>query len=313
MKKLLNHLSGTNLFLTSLSSLLVIAFLIFILVNPNLVSDFADFWKTLIAQRFASYLIWIVTLVAIFTIVIALTPFGRITLGKDGESPEFSRFSWFAMLFGAGVGTGILFYGVAEPISHLQNNPFLSLENIQPITPEAAVIAQRITLFHWGFHGWACYSFVGLCLGYFSYRKGLPLTIRSALYPFMGDKIYGFAGDIVDLVAVFSTLFGISVSLGLGASQMASGLQYLFNFEVTPFFKLGLILFVSAIATISVASGLNKGIKLLSEINIWLCIILLSFIIFAGPTLTILSSLISSKYGLSYITVNSFNKSANSV
>tara|TARA_B100000678_G_scaffold208545_1_gene176077 strand:- start:155 stop:1126 length:972 start_codon:yes stop_codon:yes gene_type:complete len=110
----------------------------------------------------------------------------------------------------------------------------------------------------------------------------------------MGDKIYGFAGDIVDLVAVFSTLFGISVSLGLGASQMASGLQYLFNFEVTPFFKLGLILFVSAIATISVASGLNKGIKLLSEINIWLCIILLSFIIFAGPTLTILSSLISS-------------------
>lgn len=293
MKKLLNHLSGTNLFLTGLSSLIVIAFLIFILVNPNLVSDFADFWKTLIAQRFASYLIWVVTLIAIFTIVIALTPFGRITLGKDGESPEFSRFSWFAMLFGAGVGTGILFYGVAEPISHLQNNPFLSLENIQPITPEAAVIAQRITLFHWGFHGWACYSFVGLCLGYFSYRKGLPLTIRSALYPFMGDKIFGFAGDIVDLVAVFSTLFGITVSLGLGASQMASGLQYLFSFEVTPLFKLGLILFVSAIATISVASGLNRGIKLLSEINIWLCIILLSFIIFAGPTLTILSSLVS--------------------
>ena len=114
-------MSGTNLFLTGLSSLLVIAFLIFILVNPNLVSDFADFWKTLIAQRFASYLIWIVTLIAIFTIVIALTPFGKITLGKDGESPEFSRFSWFAMLFGAGVGTGILFYGVAEPISHLQN------------------------------------------------------------------------------------------------------------------------------------------------------------------------------------------------
>ena len=270
MQKLSSYLSGVNTLLTSIATFIVLGFLVFILNNPELVDEFASLWRELIANYFAGYLIWVVTLVTVFNIIIAFTPYGKITLGADGEKPEFSRFSWFSMLFGAGVGTGILFYGVAEPISHLQNNPFLQIENIDPISSEAAVVAQRITLFHWGFHGWACYSFVGLCLGYFSYRKGFPLTIRSALHPILGEKIYGFAGDLVDLVAVFSTLFGITVSLGLGASQMASGIQYLFGIEITPLFKLGVVLVVSAIATISVVSGLNKGIKLLSEINIWL-------------------------------------------
>ena len=280
MQKISKYFPGMNLLLGTSAAIIVIVFLSFVLTNPDLVDNFANFWRKMIAKNFAAYLIWIVTIVAIFNIVIAFTPFGRITLGQDGEKPEFSRFSWFSMLFGAGVGTGILFYGVAEPISHLQVNPFLELENVKPISAEAGVIAQRITLFHWGIHGWACYSFVGLCLGYFSYRKGLPLTIRSALHPIIGDKIYGITGDLIDLIAVFSTLFGITVSLGLGASQMSSGLEYLFDLEVTSTFKIGVVLVVSAIATISVVSGLNKGIKLLSEINIWLCVILLSFIIF---------------------------------
>ena len=176
-------------------------------MNPELVDEFAAFWNRLIANYFAGYLIWVVALVTIFTLLIAFTPYGSLRLGKDNERPEFSRFSWFSMLFGAGVGTGILFFGVAEPISHLQNNPFLSIEGAEPLSSEAAIIAQRITLFHWGLNGWACYSVVGLCLGYFSYRKGLPLTIRSALHPIIGDKIYGIAGDLIDLVAVFSTLF----------------------------------------------------------------------------------------------------------
>ena len=296
MQKISKYFPGMNLLLGTSAAVIVIVFLSFVLTNPDLVDNFANFWRKMIAQNFAAYLIWIVTIVAIFNIVIAFTPFGRITLGQDGEKPEFSRFSWFSMLFGAGVGTGILFYGVAEPISHLQVNPFLELENVKPISAEAGVIAQRITLFHWGIHGWACYSFVGLCLGYFSYRKGLPLTIRSALHPIIGDKIYGITGDLIDLIAVFSTLFGITVSLGLGASQMSSGLEYLFDLEVTSTFKIGVVLVVSAIATISVVSGLNKGIKLLSEINIWLCVILLSFIILAGPTMVILSSLVSGTF-----------------
>ena len=132
---------------------------------------------------------------------------------------------------------------------------------------------------------------MGLCLGYFSFRKGLPLTIRSSLHPFIGDRIYGLTGDCIDLLAVFSTLFGIAVTLGLGASQMASGLEYLFNIEATPLFKLGLILVVSAIATMSAVSGVNRGIRRLSELNIWLCIILIGFLLFAGPTLAIISSI----------------------
>ena len=152
----------------------------------------------------------------------------------------------------------VYFFGVAEPISHLQNNPFLSIEGVEPLSSEAAIIAQRITLFHWGLNGWACYSVVGLCLGYFSYRKGLPLTIRSALHPIIGDKIYGIAGDLIDLVAVFSTLFGITVSLGLGASQMSSGIEYLFGTTITPMFKLSVVLVVSIIATVSVVSGLKE-------------------------------------------------------
>ena len=124
MQRILKYFPGMNLLLSSSAAIIVIIFLSFVLANPDLVDDFANFWKKIIAQNFAAYLIWIVTIVAIFNIGIALTPFGKITLGQDGEKPEFSRFSWFSMLFGAGVGTGILFYGVAEPISHLQNNPF---------------------------------------------------------------------------------------------------------------------------------------------------------------------------------------------
>ena len=243
MKRLMGHLEGTNIRLAVTATILIGSFLSFILSSPELVNQFVMYWQMLITNYFSSYLIWIVTIVMIFTLLIIISPYGHITLGKDGEKPEFTRFSWFSMLFGAGIGTGILFFGVAEPILHLQQNPFLAMENIEPITNEAAVIAQRITLFHWGLHGWAIYSVVGLCLGYFSYRKGLPLTIRSSLYPFIGDRIYGLTGDFIDLLAVFSTLFGIAVTLGLGASQMASGLEYLFNIEVTPLFKLGIISF----------------------------------------------------------------------
>lgn len=291
MKRLMDHLEGTNIRLAVSSAILMALFLVFILTSPDLVNDFVMYWQALITSYFSSYLIWIVTIVTVFTLLIIASPYGHITLGKDGEKPEFTRFSWFSMLFGAGIGTGILFYGVAEPILHLQQNPFLALENIQPLTAEAGVIAQRITLFHWGLHGWAIYSVVGLCLGYFSFRKGLPLTIRSSLHPFIGDRIYGLTGDFIDLLAVFSTLFGIAVTLGLGASQMASGLEYLFNIEATPLFKLGLILVVSAIATISAVSGVNRGIRRLSELNIWLCIILIGFLLFAGPTLVIISSI----------------------
>lgn len=282
--------AGANPFMAISSAVLAAGFLTLVLANPELVRDFHDDAQAFVARHFATYLVWIVTLYLAFPIAIAITPYGSIRLGKDDERPEFSRFSWFAMLFSAGVGTGILFWGVAEPLLHLQGNPFLAQESVGARSPEAGVIAQRITLFHWGLHGWGIYSMVGMCLGYFAFRKGLALSIRSALHPLVGDRIHGLTGDVIDLLAVFSTLFGLAVSLGLGASQMASGLQYLFGIEATPVTKLVLILCVSAVATLSAVSGVSRGIRRLSELNIWLSAILIGFIVVAGPTLVIVTS-----------------------
>jgi len=287
MNSIAGWFTGTNRFVAVSSTIIAALFVALILANPEFAMSLQGAPQQFIARHLSGYLFWVVTLYMVFTVVLALTPYGRITLGKDGEQPEFSRFSWFAMLFSAGVGTGILFWGVAEPIFHLQANPFLVAEGVTALSPEAGFLAQRITLFHWGLHGWAVYSMVGLCLGYFSFRKGLPLTIRSAFEPFLGARIYGPIGNFIDLLAVFSTLFGIAVTLGLGVSQMASGLEYLFGIRATPLSKLVLILVVSSIATISAVSGVSRGIRRLSELNIWLSILLIGFIVIAGPTLAI--------------------------
>lgn len=158
MKKSGAWLGTAQPFMAVASALTVLAFLGLVLANLALVGSFQVAAQKFVALHFSGYLVWVVTVIMLFTIAIAASPYGRIRLGRDDEKPEFSRFSWFAMLFSAGVGTGILFYGVAEPIFHLQANPYLALEGVDPVTPEAAVIAQRITLFHWGLHGWAVYS-----------------------------------------------------------------------------------------------------------------------------------------------------------
>lgn len=283
-------LQGTNPFMAISSAVLVLLFLGIILVNPGVAENLYGNLQVSIARHLSGYLFWVVTFVMLSLLLLAISPFGKVVLGKDGESPEFNRFSWFAMLLSAGVGTGILFWGVAEPMFHLQANPFLLRDNIEPMTAEASVVAQRITLFHWGLHGWCIYSMVGLCLGYFSFRKGLPLSIRSALHPFLGDRIYGPIGHAVDLLAIFSTLFGVAISLGLGASQLASGFNYLFGWSDSPMAKLIIILVVSAIATFSAVLGVNRGIRRLSEMNIWLSLVLMLFLILSGPTLLIIAS-----------------------
>jgi choline/glycine/proline betaine transport protein len=216
-----------------------------------------------------------------------------VRLGGDDERPAFGRFSWFAMLFSAGVGTGLLFWGVAEPIFHFQANPFIANAGIEARSEMAATVAMRITLFHWGLHGWAIYSMVGLCLGYFAFRKGLPFTIRSALYPILGDRIYGPIGQAIDLLAIFSTVFGIATSLGLGAAQMNGGLKYLLGVEVSATNQVILIICVSAVATLSAVSGIRRGIRRLSELNIWLSLVLVGFVILAGPSAVILGTFFS--------------------
>lgn len=287
----LSRASGqTDRFLAVSSAGLAVLVIALILRFPDMAENFSNGYQPFIARYFSHYLIYVVTIITLVTLALFLTPWGKIRLGQDSDRPEFSRFSWFAMLFSAGIGTGILFWGVAEPIFHLQSNPFQALYGIAPMSEDAGRLAETITLFHWGFHGWAVYSLVGLCLGYFAFRKGLPLAISSALYPLIGDRVYGPIGYIIDLLAIFSTLFGTAVTLGFGASQMSQGLDVLFGIEATPLTKLVLMLSVAMIATISAVSGVAKGIKRISQLNIWLTTILLLTLILLGPTAFILST-----------------------
>lgn len=218
----------------------------------------------------------------IFAIILAASRFGTIRLGPDHSEPDYSFTSWFAMLFSAGMGIGLMFFAVAEPVLHYTAPP-----TAEPRTIDAAREAMQATFFHWGIHGWAIYVAVGLVLAYFGFRHKLPLTIRSALYPLIGERIYGPIGHAVDIFAVLGTLFGIATSLGLGVAQVNSGLGYLFDVPVNTGVQVVLIAMITGAATISVVTGLDAGIKRLSELNLTLALFLLVFVIFLGPTILI--------------------------
>jgi choline/glycine/proline betaine transport protein len=224
-----------------------------------------------------------VLLVAFFLALVIWLGVGRyknVRLGHDDERPEFRLFPWLSMLFAAGTGVGLLFWSIAEPVTHYLGNPYVAAGQ----TPEAAVAALRLTFFHWGLNGWAIFSIVGLLLGYFSYRKGLPLTVRSALYPLIGERIFGFWGNAVDTFAVVATVFGITTTLGLGARQMNSGMQALFGTPVSNGTQMVIVVVVTLLATLSVVSGLRRGVRVLSEINIYLSFLLLAYFLLFGPT-----------------------------
>ena len=218
-------------------------------------------------------------------LMVAFSDWGRIKLGPDDSEAEYSFLPWFAMLFSAGMGIGLMFFGVAEPITH-----YLSPPNATPETVDAAQQAMTLTFFHWGVHAWAIYVVVGLSLAYFTYRQGLPLTMRSALYPLIGERIYGPIGHIVDVVAILGTLFGVASSLGFGVTQINAGLNDLFGLDISVQVQMILIAVITALATISVVAGLDAGIKRLSEINLYLAIALMLFVLIAGPTLFIISA-----------------------
>ncbi|WP_281648789.1 choline BCCT transporter BetT [Parendozoicomonas sp. Alg238-R29] len=224
-----------------------------------------------------------VAVILIGVVCIGLGRYGDIKLGPDHSEPDFSFSSWFAMLFSAGMGIGLMFFGVGEPVMH-----FLSPPKGDPGTIEAAKEAMGITFFHWGFHAWAIYAIVALILAFFGYRHNLPLTLRSALYPLIGEKIYGPIGHMIDIFAIVGTIFGVATALGYGVLQVNSGLNYLFAVSVTTEVQVGLIIFITALATLSVASGLDKGIRLLSELNLLLACLLLLIVISLGPTTLLL-------------------------
>lgn len=223
-----------------------------------------------------------------FTVYLSLSRFGNIRLGGKNAEPEFSSMAWFAMLFSAGMGIGILFWSVAEPILHFQSPPIGAAGE----TRASAIEAMNFTFLHWGMHAWGIYALVGLSLAFFFYNRKLPLTIRSAFYPIFGNRIHGWAGNVIDVLAVVATLFGLATSLGLGATQINSGLSRLFGLEDSVVTQVILIIAITAIATTSVVLGIDKGVRMLSEWNIRIAAVFLIFMIALGPTLFIFDSLV---------------------
>lgn len=218
-------------------------------------------------------------------IFLACSKFGKIRLGGQDARPEFPLFAWLAMLFSAGMGIGLMFWSVGEPVFHYLAPP---LNGVAPETAEAAQQAMGITFFHWGLHAWGIYASVGLALAFFAFNWGLPLTMRSVLYPILGDRIYGWAGNAIDILAVWATLFGLAASLGFGVGQISAGLSFLFGTPDTTGMQVGLIFIITGFATASVVSGLGAGVRRLSELNIYLAAALMLFVLAVGPTLFIL-------------------------
>ncbi|MEQ9545708.1 MAG: BCCT family transporter [Marinobacter sp.] len=294
-KKLMLRGSGilarTNPVMAIGSGLLVLAFVLFTVVAPENANSLYGNIKAFIATDLAWYYVGFMSLALLLSVWLVFSRYGDIRLGKDDDRPEFSNFSWFSMLFGAGIGIGILFWSIAEPVYHFQGTPLIGTGQEQ--TVEAAQVAMRVAIFHWGLHGWALFSLAGLTLAYFAYRKGLPLSIRSSLYPIFGDRIYGPIGHVADLLAVFGTVFGIATSLGLGAQQINAGLNYLIGIEVSVSTQVLLIAVISVLSTVSVMSGLHKGIRLLSEINMKLTMVILGLFVVVGPTAYVLGALVT--------------------
>lgn len=239
----------------------------------------------------SSHFGWLYVLSVAFFILfcgwLLLSRYAHIRLGDDDDRPEFHTLTWFSMLFSAGMGIGLVFFGVAEPISHYNTTPADLVG-----TPQAAARAMSITFFHWGLHAWAIYVLMGLGIAYFAFRKKLPLAIRSCFYPLLGERIHGPVGHIIDILAVCGTLFGLATSLGLGAKQISAGLFFLFAIPRGITTQLVLIAVITACATVSLVTGVDKGIRRLSELNMILAALLMLFVLAVGPTQYVVNSFV---------------------
>ena len=263
-------------FTAAIFTLLLVAFAI---IAPKAAQDLFESMQAWILGNASWFYILAVAVILLAVAFLAISRYGDIKLGPDHSEPDYRNFTWFAMLFSAGMGIGLMFFGVAEPVMH-----FLSPPVGEGGTVAAARESMKITFFHWGLHAWAIYAAVALTLAFFSFRHGLPLTLRSALYPLIGNRIHGPIGHAVDIFAIIGTVLGVATSLGLGVAQMNSGLNHLFGVPVGVSAQVVLIIVTCGLATLSVASGLDRGIRFLSEANMVLAVILLLFVLIAGPT-----------------------------
>ncbi|EJW09355.1 High-affinity choline uptake protein BetT [Rhodovulum sp. PH10] len=269
------------------SAALIIGFVLLGAVFTDATAQMFTLLQSEIVQDFGWFYIVAVAGFLIFVLFLMFSRYGDVRLGADDSEPEYSYVSWFAMLFSAGMGIGLIFFGVAEPIQHYASPPVGEGHTIG-----AARQAMVLTFFHWGLHAWAIYIVVGLALAYFAFRRGLPLTIRSALYPLIGNRIHGPIGHAIDIFAVFGTMFGIATSLGLGVLQIDAGIAHLFGIETGLPAQLVLITVITGMATTSVVLGLDRGVKRLSEINIVLAVALLAFVLVTGSTIFLLQAFV---------------------
>jgi choline/glycine/proline betaine transport protein len=241
-----------------------------------------------ISNNFGWFFILGANVFIVAALAFAFSPLGSIRIGGNKALPEFTTLAWYAMLLSAGMGIGLMFWSVGEPMYHYMS-PSPMFSGIEGGTPEAAQAAMAVTFFHWGLHPWAIYAIVGLGLAFFAYNRGLPLTIRSIFYPLLGERIYGFWGNLIDILSVLATLMGLATSLGLGVSQVNAGLNYLFGLTISPNVQVLLIAGITGLATMSVVAGLDGGVKRLSELNMGLAGLFMLFLLIAGPTVYILS------------------------
>lgn len=280
------------------SGIVIVGFVIFTLMFQEGATEFFGWLRPWLTSTFDWVFMIAGNIFVLFCLFLVISPLGKIRLGGADAVPEYSYAGWFAMLFAAGMGIGLMFFGVAEPLSHYASSVAENAgapDSWAPLAGAAgdAEAARRLgmaaTIFHWGLHPWAIYAIVALALAFFTYSRGLPLTIRSAFYPILGERVWGPFGHVIDTLAVFATLFGLATSLGFGAEQAMAGLNHLFGITASDPAKVILILAITAIALISVIAGLDAGVKRLSEINMLLAALLLLFIILVGPTLAIIT------------------------
>ena len=287
-----------------ISGLSIVAFVFYTLALPEQSGELFSALFDWVTKGFDWFFLGAGNIFVLFCLILIVTPMGSVRIGGADATPDYSYLGWFAMLFAAGMGIGLMFYGVAEPMSHFSSSfggtaaeggvrtDWAPLGAAAGNEAEAVRLGMAATIFHWALHPWAIYAVVALALALFTYNKGLPLTIRSAFYPIFGERVWGWTGHVIDTLAVFATLFGLATSLGFGATQANSGLNELFGVPVGDTTKVVLISAITAVALISVLRGLDGGVKLLSEINMGLALALLVFVLLAGPTVAILTGFV---------------------
>ena len=289
-----------------ISGISIAAFIIITLMFQQGSAEFFAWLRPAITSSFDWFFLSAGNFFVLFALVVCISPLGRVRLGGQNATPDFGYIGWFSMLFAAGMGIGLMFFGVSEPMSHFASSmggiavgdggirtDWAPLGAAAGDVEAARDLAMAATIYHWGLHPWAMYAVVGLGLAFFSFNCKLPLTLRSVFYPLLGDRVWGWPGHLIDTIAVFATLFGLATSLGFGTQQALAGFNFLYGWGTGSVAIVLLITFITAIALVSVIRGLDGGVKVLSEINMGLALLLLAFIFLVGPTGEIISTIVS--------------------